>query len=158
MKTFKFQKKILDEAYSHAIEEAPSECCGWILELPNGKQQYVKIANLQDKYHKMDPILYPRTSKDAFMMNTLELTRAINKSAQNQDTMFCLVHSHVDCGAYFSDEDKKQMSNPELTDQIYPVSCYLVVATKNKKPDGCALFVYDKKETSFVESKVNLVS
>ena len=153
---FKIQKKILDSIYTQAAAEYPSECCGWILQYKNGEQKYTPSVNLQDKYHKVDSAAYPRTSKDAFLMDVLKLSRELQEAESMNGHLFSIVHSHIDVGAYFSSEDKKQMSyNGE---QIYPADCYLVVNVHEARPDSQAVFYFNKEKNDFLEAEILIIN
>ena len=142
-------QKTLDDVFAQAVEEYPAEACGWIIQDKEGALNYVPVENLQDKYHKLDPDTYPRTSADAFLMDSLKLTRAIDEAQSGGGSLFSIVHSHIDCGAYFSEEDKHQMTLPE-GGPIFPSDNYLVVSVEKGKPGETAIFKYDEKSCDFV--------
>ena len=58
---FIFTADVLFTINQHAEQEYPSESCGWVIRSNNGQLRYVASANLQDKYHKFDPVSFPRT-------------------------------------------------------------------------------------------------
>ena len=149
MENINVEKKILDEMYEHAVREYPKECCGWIIKNGDDSMIYVAAENLQDKYHKLDPETYPRTSQDAFLMDTLKMSRAIEAVESTGGSLFSIVHSHIDCDAYFSREDAIQMSTPDESGPVFPATCYIVLSIKNQKPAGNAVFTYDQKERIF---------
>ncbi|RME91627.1 MAG: hypothetical protein D6767_04830 [Candidatus Hydrogenedentota bacterium] len=155
MKVFQIQKKIYEAICQQAEEEYPSEACGWIIEYKDGTQTYTPTENLQDKYHKLDPETYPRTSKDAFFMNTRKLEKAIEEAKEKGGRLFSIVHSHIDVGAYFSEEDKKQMSDEN--GPIFLADCYLVVGVTNKKVDSNAVFYYDYEKKDFIQAELEII-
>ncbi len=152
MKEFVFDKGVYQQICQQAEAEYPSESCGWVIKQADGSQVYHPAENLQDKYHKLDPEAYPRTSKEAFLMNTLKLTRSIDEAVAAGGSLYSIVHSHIDVGAYFSAEDKHQMSRDD--EEVYPSENYLVVAVKEKKIDANAVFYYDQQKKDFIEAKV----
>ena len=139
---------------AHAKNEYPSECCGWILKTKEGRLRYVPSENLQDKYHAADPESYPRTSKDAFLINTLKLSRDIESASKEGGGLFSIVHSHIDVGAYFSAEDKKQMAEPDGSSAIFPAECYLVISVFEGMPRERALFYFDPKKKEFLPGEI----
>lgn len=143
----------MDKIYDHAIKEYPRECCGWIIESPDQTHTYIEAENLQDKYHKLDPEAYPRTSKDAFLMDSLKLSRAIEEAAKSGGSLFSIVHSHIDCGAYFSAEDEIQMSTPDRSEPIFPANCYIVVSVQEGKPSENAAFVFDPASKKYQKAE-----
>lgn len=148
------EKKVLDEVYRHARQEYPKEACGWIIEKADKTQTYVEAENLQDKYHKLDPEQYPRTSKDAFLMDTLKLTRAIEEAETAGGSLFSIVHSHIDCGAYFSEEDKIQMTLPDNSGPVFPAKCYLVVSIDDGQAGEKAAFVFNEDNKDYAAAKL----
>jgi len=154
METIKIHQQTLDEINAHAVKEYPRECCGWIIQQKNGQLSYHAAENLQDKYHRLDPETYPRSSKDAFLMDTLKLNRAIEEAQLSGGTLFSIVHSHIDCEAYFSEEDEIQMSTPDKTGPVFPAKCYLVVSIREKKPSGSAAFVYSGSHNKFLAANL----
>ena len=154
MNDIKIAKKTLDEINDHAIREYPKECCGWIIQNADKSLYYEAAENLQDKYHKLDPETYPRSAEIAFLMDTLKLNRAMEKAHTEGGQLFSIVHSHIDCDAYFSKEDEEQMSNQDQSGPVFPAMCYLVVSIRQKKPAGNAVFVYDQEKKKY--QQVNL--
>lgn len=150
-KKFVFQKQVMDAIYHQAREEYPSECCGWVLERSGGVQEYVASKNLQDKYHKFDPENYPRTSKEAFIPEMKKLQDQLAELGPGEK-LFSIVHSHIDCGAYFSAEDKKQMSDPATGQPIYAAENYLVVAVEDKKITEHAVYYFDADQSDYRET------
>jgi proteasome lid subunit RPN8/RPN11 len=155
MENIKIDKKTLESIYEHGVSEYPKECCGWIIKQADDSLNYVAAENLQDKYHKLDPETYPRSSEVAFLMDTLKLSRAIETAQSTGGSLYSIVHSHIDCEAYFSREDELQMSTPYNSGPVFPARCYIVVSIQNKKPYGHAVFIYDQKNNLY--QKGNLV-
>ena len=157
MRYFKIPNNILAEIYSQAEQEYPEECCGWILCTKEKSYTYVPSRNLQNKYHQIDPENYPRTARDAFLMDALKLSQDTEKIQKEGGSLYCIVHSHIDVGAYFSEEDKKQMAERDMTSSIYPAECYLVVSVQQKKVKEDALFYFDESQKDFLEAVINKI-
>ena len=154
MQKIEINKTVLDEIYEQAKKEYPSECCGWIIKNSDNSMTYFAAENLQDKYHKLDPDSYPRTSHDAFLMDSLKLTRAIEEAEANKGSLYSIVHSHIDCGAYFSDEDKKQMATPDGIEQVFPAFCYFVVSIDNGENGDNAGYIFNNDNKEFIEAEI----
>ena len=157
VKTFDIPKNILIGIYSQAEKEYPEECCGWILRTKENSYRYVPSKNLQDKYHRVDPESYPRTAKDAFLIDALQLSKDTEKIQKEGGSLYCIVHSHIDVGAYFSEEDKNQMAEKDMSSSIYPAECYLVVSVQEKKVREDALFYFDRSQKDFLEAGINKI-
>ncbi|MES0491282.1 MAG: Mov34/MPN/PAD-1 family protein [Leptospirales bacterium] len=157
MNSIQVDKKTRNEIFAQAKAEYPGEACGWIIKNADGALTYFPAANLQDKYHKLDSESYPRTSKDAFLMDSLKLNNAIEEATSVGGELFSIVHSHIDCGAYFSDEDKHQMTLPDGSGPVFPASCYLVVSVDKGEEGETAAFVFNKDTKDYDLVKVELV-
>jgi proteasome lid subunit RPN8/RPN11 len=98
---------IVDAICAHVRTCYPSEACG-VLFADGGSETAVRFVpqdNVADKYHAMDPVEYPRTSRDYFQMNEAKLGRLVREVEAAGGRWLAIVHSHIDCGAYFSRED-----------------------------------------------------
>jgi proteasome lid subunit RPN8/RPN11 len=93
----------------HALACYPGECCGLLFAKAGSDQacRCVPLDNLADKLHAMDPVEYPRTSRDWFAPNEAKLARHVREAEAQGERWLGLFHSHIDCGAYFSDEDRR---------------------------------------------------
>ncbi|MCH9681375.1 MAG: Mov34/MPN/PAD-1 family protein [Deltaproteobacteria bacterium] len=89
--------------YRQAREQFPGECCGFILgEGPDA--ELVQCDNVIDKYHRLDPESYPRTSANGYMLGVKDIRR-LDDSFATEAPARVIYHSHPKVGAYFSDED-----------------------------------------------------
>ncbi len=100
--------EIAQEIAQHAITWYAGECCGLLFAQQNSTAvtRCVCMDNLQDQYHEKMPEDFPRTAKDAFKLNERDVMRQSESAEANGETLLAIFHSHIDCGAYFSDEDK----------------------------------------------------
>lgn len=93
---------------AHARTWYPSECCGLLI--ADQQQQQVKrvvcLDNLQDRYHERCPEDFPRSSRDAFKVDERLYARIAEECAAQGERIIAVFHSHIDCGAYFSQEDR----------------------------------------------------
>jgi proteasome lid subunit RPN8/RPN11 len=99
---------VLAEVEAHALAEYPSEACG-LLFGPAADPARVDGArrevNEADRYHRLDPQRFPRTSRTYFKMNELHALRSFDEGARAGRPVKVVYHSHCDAGAYFSAED-----------------------------------------------------
>lgn len=98
---------IAQEIAQHAIAWYASECCGLLFAASNSDDclRCICMDNLQDKYHDKMPEDFPRTSRDAFKLNEREVMKLEEAAQDEGQRLLAIFHSHIDCGAYFSDED-----------------------------------------------------
>lgn len=92
-----------------ALDSYPAECCG-LLFAPKGTlaiSRFEPLDNLADRLHALDPVEYPRTSRDYFAVNGAKMLKSVRAAEATGEHWACFYHSHIDCGAYFSAEDKR---------------------------------------------------
>jgi proteasome lid subunit RPN8/RPN11 len=142
------------EAAGRAAYTRNEEACGY-LEGPEGDallaDRAVELENLANKYHAVDPENHPRTGREYFKINSLKFERAINTGASNGRPVKVFFHSHLDCGAYFSDEDARSMTLDGSAAPTYELA-YLVTAVDAGEVSKHRLFVWSPASRSFVEA------
>src|SRR5262245_11648696 len=102
------ERTVLEAIQAHALEEYPSESCGFVsgpLDQPALLDASGRQANEADKFHKLDPVTFPRTSRTYFKINELKAARAFEDGERVHKPIKVIYHSHCDAGAYFSAED-----------------------------------------------------
>jgi proteasome lid subunit RPN8/RPN11 len=138
---------LLRDIARHLEPHYPNEACGLVLEDTEGKLKVVPTPNLADKYHALDPVAYPRTSRTFYMINTLEIAKAQRRG----ETLKVIFHSHCDVGDYFSDEDRRQAVDPE-GEPLWPGCEYLVVSVRDASADHATLFAHSPETGRFEEA------
>ena len=138
-----------------AEKDYPSETCG-ILIGPQGKRELVTgiypCRNVQDEYHAQDPVSFPRDSRTAYFIDPRDLLKIQKQARRTGDEIRLIYHSHVDAGAYLSEEDERvALAEGE---PVYPGVSYLVISVSGGKGGEIALFDWDEKAKRF--SKVFL--
>src|SRR2546428_12035256 len=104
--TLTLNKANLAALHAHACASYPAECCGMII-TRNGREEVVRVANIQNELHAQDPQQYPRTAAIAHTMG--EEAAPILLVAVRRDLSFRpIYHSHPEHDAYFSAEGRKQ--------------------------------------------------
>lgn len=130
------------------------EACGY-LEGPVGDalaiDRAVELENLANKYHQADPEGHPRTGHDYFKINALKFERAIREGIEGGRPVKVFFHSHLDCGAYFSEEDAASMTMGGTGDPSFELS-YLVTAVDKGEVTAHRLFIWNAASKSFVEA------
>ena len=135
------------------------EACGY-LEGPLADElavdRTVVLANLANKYHAADPEGHPRTGREYFEINALTFERAIGAAGDAGRAVKVFFHSHLDCGAYFSQEDAASMTLGGTAGPTYPLA-YLVTAVDLGVVTAHRLFVWDSPSARFVEAPFEVV-
>jgi [CysO sulfur-carrier protein]-S-L-cysteine hydrolase len=154
--TFELSSFVHKQFRRHAEDEYPSEACGAVF-FDGSTQVYEPLENLQDKYHKLDPKLYPRTSKEAFFINTLKFSRLIEDYESKGGQLFAIFHSHIDVGAYFSTEDRQKMASEDKKSEVFCSKCYIVSNISDGKAKEDAVFFFNPAKQDFEEGNLRLL-
>jgi proteasome lid subunit RPN8/RPN11 len=71
---------------------------------------HVRMENIANKLHAIDPERYFRTGRTFFDFNGKRFSDAFERAAREGRPIKVLYHSHLDAGAYFSPTDAAMMS------------------------------------------------
>jgi proteasome lid subunit RPN8/RPN11 len=149
-------RAVLDELTAHAIAAYPSECCGYVTgpahdaKLLDGSE---RAENEADKYHKLDPVTFPRTSKDYFKINELKAGRVFAAGEAAGRPVKVIYHSHPNVGAYFSAEDAATFASENTL--MWPCA-FIVLASRADHVAEVKLHVHVPGTNTFRESKLEV--
>ena len=155
MQKIEIPREILDHCYAHGRETYPEEGCGVLSGPDNGGAEldgWHPIANILNRMHEEEPERYPRTAANGYLIEPGEMMRLEKELASQGRKIKAIFHTHVDVGAYFSEEDSTRAlwaGRPVL-----PGVAYLVCGIKNSQPDGAILAWFDESTESFVTAPV----
>lgn len=142
---------VLDDIEAHAREAYPAEACG-LLSGPAGDPRAVtsgrRLPNLADRYHQLDPETYPRTSREAYVIDGMLMQRALQDGDAGGVPVKVVYHSHCDCGAYFSQED--QLAAAPDGEPVLPVAYLVTSVRRGGVVDDHKLFIF--KDGAWVEA------
>ncbi|MFI5299694.1 MAG: Mov34/MPN/PAD-1 family protein [Polyangiales bacterium] len=134
------------------------EACG-VIEGPASDallaDEATRWPNLANKHHALDPESYPRTGKTYFLIDPLKFNRAMSAAEKGDRPIKVLYHSHLDCGAYFSETDAAT-ALAGGDEPAYPLA-FLVVSVRTDghgrggRVDDRRLFLWDAVTKTFVE-------
>ena len=125
----------LDQVYRHAEAGYPEEVCGLILNGGGVRQS----ENRQNALHQEDPERFTRDARTAYNLGAKDLF-FLDKSLRSDAPVRIIYHSHVEVGAYFSDEDARAAApDGEL---LYPVD-FLVIDVTREGARGAKLFRFE---------------
>jgi proteasome lid subunit RPN8/RPN11 len=130
-----------------AIGEYPSECCGIVTGVDTVLRVHA-LVNIQERLHAEDPGTHPRTSREAYAVDRNEVEQIIGEAADRGETILAFYHSHIDCGAYFSQMDKEVQTvfgEPE-----FPEALHIVVSVKERRIAEIRGFRWDGSKQDFV--------
>ena len=147
---------MLEAVEAHALECYPSESCGFLL----GPAADVSVLdeaqraeNEADKYHRLDPETFPRTSKTYFKINELKAARAFDAGDAAGRPIKVIYHSHCDAGAYFSEEDAATFASEG---QLMWPCAFLVVSVVGGEVKDRKLWVHTPGTNDFAESRLDV--
>ena len=136
------------EISRHAQETFPEECCGVIFSAGT-TDQVVRVKNIQNRLHALDPQTYPRTATIAYAMDPLELDSVIRQGEERGRRLKAFYHSHPDHDAYFSDEDKAFAS--PFGEPTYPDAAQIVISIYNRAVKVIRAFEWSTARNDFAE-------
>lgn len=134
--------EILRAVYAHAADGYPEEVCGLLLG-PRGEarvDEARRCANAQNELHAQDPAAFPRDARTAYNLGARDLF-FVARSLAGERPVKAIYHSHVDAGAYFSEEDRRA-ALAGGDEPAYPVA-WLVVDARREGSRGAKLFAWN---------------
>ena len=125
---------------AHARETFPSECCGFVV-ARSGREEVVRVTNMQDRLHAADPQTYPRTAATAYYMGNeqLPVIRALERGDLSIEAVY---HSHPQHDAYFSEEDHRVAAPDGIP--VYPQAVQIVISVYDGTVKVAKAFRWDE--------------
>lgn len=131
------------------------EACGYLVGAAGDTRcdEHVRMINVANKLHAIDPVTYFRTARMYFAFNEKKFDDAVKRGASEGRPVKVLYHSHLDAGAYFSPTDAAVMSMGEPPAEeggpfklgsgpAWPLA-FLVTSVREGKVAEHGLFVWD---------------
>ncbi len=146
---------LLQSCYEHGASTYPEEACG-VLSGPEAEAgllaDFFPMENTLVKLHAEDPARYPRTPREGYVLDPAAFMKLEKALAAEGKKIRVIYHTHVDVGAYFSEEDVKQAT--WAGEPIWPGMIYLVCGIKERRPDGSILAAFNAETKAFDQQKV----
>jgi proteasome lid subunit RPN8/RPN11 len=149
-------RSVLRDIETHAAESYPSESCGFVSGPAADVARLdasVREVNEADKFHKLDPVTFPRTSTTYFKINELRAARAFDQSEASGRPIKVIYHSHCDAGAYFSQEDAATFASDK---QLMWPCAFIVVSVVRGEIQDRKLWVHVPGTNEFSESTLTV--
>ncbi|MEZ4294721.1 MAG: Mov34/MPN/PAD-1 family protein [Polyangiaceae bacterium] len=163
----RISRAVLDavEADARRGYAADEEACGYLTgPAADGLlcDTHVRMENVANKLHALDPETYFRTARMYFAFNEARFDRAVREGEKSGQPVKVIYHSHLDAGAYFSPTDAAIMSlgEPPKTEggpwtpgpgPAWPLA-FLVTSVRSTGVDDHKLFVWSAEQRTFVEA------
>ena len=136
---------------AHAQNTYPAECCGLLLAAADGSLRFQPIANVAGTPDGKETST--RSARDGYVMEPKELLAALQAAEEQGGSLWAIVHSHPDVGAYFSREDR-DMALGGGHEPLWPGVRYLVISARKAGVDGARLFTWDAARGDFLDEEV----
>lgn len=148
--------EIIAAIAAHGERDYPSEACGLVLGVSGAAtlDRVVQLKNMQDRYHKLDPVQFPRTARDAFRLDELERMKVLKAAESDGLVERILYHSHPDAGAYFSPEDRAAAVHEGI--ELMPGVINVVVSVRDGSAADMAAFLWQPGKKAFDEARIPL--
>jgi proteasome lid subunit RPN8/RPN11 len=125
------------------------EVCGFVVRRA-GALVVEPIPNVADRYHAKDPVRFPRTSRESYLMDPKAQLRVLQDLEREGGEVVAVWHSHVDVGAYFSAKDRADAVVDGTP--LVPGAEYLVLGVRGGRVTERKRYRYEGGD--FVESDV----
>ncbi|MFW5925511.1 MAG: Mov34/MPN/PAD-1 family protein [Myxococcota bacterium] len=149
-------RAVLVDLEAHARESYPSESCGFVMgpaSEPARLTESRREENEADKYHRLDPETFPRTSTTYFKINELRAARTFEEGDANGRPVKVIYHSHCDAGAYFSEEDAATFASDGHL--MWPCA-FIVISVRDGEVVDRKLWVHEPGTNRFRESTLRI--
>jgi proteasome lid subunit RPN8/RPN11 len=143
----------LQVLHAHACETYPEECCGMVVER-DGREEVVRVTNVQNAAHARYPEQFPRTARTAYQMGP-EHVPIVLAEAQGKLKIRAFYHSHPDHEAYFSAEDRLQALGGG-DEPGYPQAGQIVMSVRERHVRATKAFAWDAAARDFVETALSI--
>jgi proteasome lid subunit RPN8/RPN11 len=146
--SFTITQASLDALQAHARETYREECCGMIIER-GGREEVVRVTNIQNELHVKDPMQFPRTAAIAYTMGS-EAAPVLIGAERGDLRLLAIYHSHPDHEAYFSAEDRTQAMGG-WDEPNYPDARQIVMSVREREVKATKAFAWDAGAREFLE-------
>ena len=144
--------RVFSAVLAHALEAEPEECCGLVAGTPGERYRIaVRCRNDLTLRHRLDPGNFPRDGRRGYHMNEGDYARTAVRARERGEQITAVYHSHVDCGAYFSELDQDFASRPSFP---FPGADHLVIAVGGGQLLDSGLFWFDPTRGCFTGRRV----
>jgi proteasome lid subunit RPN8/RPN11 len=126
------------------------EVCGFVVR--RGSALEVEpVPNVADRYHAKDPVRFPRTSRESYLMDPRSQLQVLESLDRDGAEIVAIWHSHVEVGAYFSAKDQADAVIDGV--QQMPGAEYLVLGVRAGRVTEVRRYRWDGRD--FRESLVS---
>jgi proteasome lid subunit RPN8/RPN11 len=151
--TFALSQTSLAAIHAHAREAYPDECCGMLI-VHDGREEVVRVTNIQNELHAKGPEQFPRSAAIAYTMGP-EAAPILVRSERGELRLLAIYHSHPEHDAYFSEEDRTQAFGG-WDEPNYPQAAQIVMSVRNREVRATKVFVWDAAARDYVDAVLRI--
>ena len=135
---------------AQAVAEYPLECCGVLIAEGGGRPVQVHpCRNIQDQLNTQAPHQYPRDARTGYYIDPGQLFQILVGTEKRGGRIWGFYHSHIDCPAFFSAEDRERAIL--WGEPLYPEAVYLIVSICVRIMKSYRGFSWNKQEQDFTQ-------
>jgi proteasome lid subunit RPN8/RPN11 len=135
--------EIMTDMVAHARQAYPAEACGIISGTQDALTRLTRCRNVQDD----DPVSGSRSSREGYTIAPEDLVAVLREGRARGEEIRAIYHSHVDEGAYFSEEDKRVATWDGKP--VWPGVDYIIVSVMKGEPEEVNLFTWNGERRDF---------
>ena len=123
------------EMVEQARREWPFECCGIVTGSkvqPGTELRLHPCRNVYEEMKKQDPVTFTRDAHDAFLIDPAAQLAIERQNREQGRDYYIFYHSHAQCDAYFSAEDKAAAVFP-FDEPNHPEARHLVLSIWDRR-------------------------
>lgn len=150
--TVELTQTTYDAITAHAVETFPHECCGFVVRRA-GREQAIRVTNIQNQKHAEDPAGFPRTAEIAYTMGP-EAAPILIDHQRGALVIQAIYHSHPQHDAYFSAEDRAQAT--VWDEPSYPEAGQVVVSVRDGVVKAVKAFRWSQPARDFVAADLHV--
>lgn len=139
--------------HAHARDTYPEECCGMLIER-DGREEVVRVSNIQNEMHAKDAQQFPRTAAIAYTMGR-EVAPILIAADRGELKLLAIYHSHPEHDAYFSAEDREQALGG-WDEPNYPHAGQIVMSVRQREVRDTKAFVWDVAVRDYVAVEIEV--
>jgi len=102
----KYPLETVREIVARCEADPSREVCGFVIRTGDALEVR-EVENAADRYHASDPVHFPRTSRESYLMDPRGQLRVHRELAASGGEIVAVWHSHVEVGAHFSAKDRE---------------------------------------------------
>ncbi len=139
---------------AHALADEPRICIGVIV-ARDGRQECLKVANVQDELHAADPVRHPRDARTSWQIRAEDLFDVTRQEERGVIAIRAEYHSYTGMeSARMSDGDRRGATFELEAGRLEPTYegwLHLIIAVRDQRVRDMRVFQWSSTSNEFVE-------